>query len=234
MKTPPGYGSADAATGLPQAMKPKKSLYGLRQSPRNWFNTINDSLKDMAFTPTTYGPCVYTFGTSETFSILTLYVDDLLLLGINTPVLQEVKRKLMNRFTMTDMGDVSLVLGMQISRDRKAGTLAISQEHYTKSILARFSMTGCNPVHTTGAGAGLSIDQPDELLLDPTGTELYQSITGSLMFLSQCTCYDITYSVNQLARAMSKPSKLHTTAAKHLLRYLKDASNSQASVMQVG
>ena len=161
------------------------------------------------------------FGTSDTISILTLYVDDLLLLGGNTPVLQELKRKLMNRFTMTDMGDVSLVLGMQITRDREAGTLTISQEHYTKSILVRFGMAGCNPVHTTGAGAELSIDQPDDLLLDPTGTELYQSITGSLMFLSQCTRCDITYSVNQFARAMSKPPKLRMTAAKHLLRYLK-------------
>ena len=41
------------------------------------------------------------------------------------------------------------------------------------------------------------------------------------MFLSQCTRYDIPYAVNKLARAMSKPSKLHKTAAKHLLRYLK-------------
>lgn len=41
------------------------------------------------------------------------------------------------------------------------------------------------------------------------------------MFLSQCTRYDITYAVNQLARAMSKPSKLHMTAGKHLFRCLK-------------
>ena len=110
---------------------------------------------------------------------------------------------------------------MQTTRDREARTLTISREHYTRSILPRLGMAGCNPVHRTGAGAGLSIHQPDDLLLDPTGTELYQSITGSLMFLSQCTCYDITYSVNQFARAMSKPSKLHITAAKHFLRYLK-------------
>ena len=62
---------------------------------------------------------------------------------------------------MTDMGDVSLVLGMQITRYREAGTLTISQEHYTKTILARFGMAGCNPVHTTGAGTKLSTDQPD-------------------------------------------------------------------------
>lgn len=47
VKTPPGYESVDAATGLPRTMNIKKSLYGLRQSSRNWFNTINGSLKDM-------------------------------------------------------------------------------------------------------------------------------------------------------------------------------------------
>ena len=58
VKTPPGHGSVNAATGLPQVMKLKKSLYALRHSLRNWFNTNNDSLKDMGFTPTTSDPCV--------------------------------------------------------------------------------------------------------------------------------------------------------------------------------
>ena len=40
------------------------------------------------------------------------------------------------------------------------------------------------------------------------------------MYLGQVTRYDILYAVNQLARAMSKPSKAHMAAAKHLLRYL--------------
>ena len=81
-------------------------------------------------------------------------------------------------------------------------------------------MAKCNPVPTTGAGAELS-KQPDTMLLDSTSIQLYQAITGSLRFLSQCTRYDITYAVNQLARAMSKPSKPHMAAAKYLLRYVK-------------
>ena len=48
--TPPGYESLDATTGLPNVMNLKKSFYGLRQSPRNWFNTIDDQLGDMGFT----------------------------------------------------------------------------------------------------------------------------------------------------------------------------------------
>ena len=50
VKTPPRYESLDATTGLPNVMNLKKSLYGLCQSPRNWFNTIDDQLGDMGFT----------------------------------------------------------------------------------------------------------------------------------------------------------------------------------------
>ena len=146
---------------------------------------------------------------------------------------QELKRKLMDRFTMIDKGDVSLVLGTQMTRDREAGALTIGLEHCTKSILARVGMAGCNQVHTTESGAEFSIDQPDDLLLDPTGTELYQSIAGSLVLLGQCKRYDITCTVNQLARAMSKPSKLYMTASKHLLRYLK-GNMSLAIMYQTG
>ena len=122
---------------------------------------------------------------------------------------------------MTSMGNVSLVLGMQITRNREAGTLKIGQEHHTKSILPRFGWPRCNPVHPTWAGAELSLDQPDDTLLDPTATKLYKSITRFRMLLSQYTRFDITYAVNQLARVMSKPSKLHVTATRRLLRYLK-------------
>ena len=53
---------------------------------------------------------------------------------------------------MTDMGDVSMVLGTQFTRDRGAKALTSSQEYYAKSVLARFGMAECNPLHTTGAG----------------------------------------------------------------------------------
>ena len=59
----------------------------------------------------------------------------------------------MDKFKMTDMGDVSLVLGMQVTRDRGKKTLTISQGNYTKSILDRFGMSGRNPSSTPGYGS---------------------------------------------------------------------------------
>ena len=47
--------------------------------------------------------------------ILTLYVDDVLLAGNDLLVLRQIKQKLMSCFSMTDMGDVSLVLGIGVT-----------------------------------------------------------------------------------------------------------------------
>ena len=121
---------------------------------------------------------------------------------------------------MTGMGDVSLVLGMGVTRDRKKGTVTITQGKYAKFLLERYCMASCNSTYTPGVGKELSLDQPEKRLLIKKEKQGFQAITGSVMYLGQVTRYDILYAVNQLARAMSKPSKAHMAAAKHLLCYL--------------
>ena len=81
-----------------------------------------------------------------------------------------IKRKLMERFKMTDMGDVSLVLGMQVTHDHQNKTLTISEENYTKSILDTFSMANCKPTGTPGYGPELSTKQPGDTLLNEEET----------------------------------------------------------------
>ena len=121
---------------------------------------------------------------------------------------------------MTDTADVSLVLGMGAARDREKGTVAITQEKYTKSLLERYGMASCNSTYTPGVGKELSLDQPEDKLLSKEEKQRFQTITGSVVYLGQVTRCNILYAVNQLARAMAKPSKAHMAAAKHLLRYL--------------
>ena len=83
----------------------------------------------------------------------------------------------MDQFKITDMGDVSLVLGMQVTRDRQGKTLTICQEKYTKSILERFGMPDCKPSSTPGFGCELSTEQPEGTLLNKEETQRYQAIT---------------------------------------------------------
>ena len=95
---------------------------------------------------------------------------------------------------MTDMGEASLVLGIEIKRDRQLGTLTISQEAYSKSILERFGMSDCKPTSTPGYGPELSNKQPEDTLLDEEETRRYQGIVGCLMHIAQGLRYDLIYS----------------------------------------
>ena len=96
--------------------------------------------------------CIYIYNHDGVIIILTLYVDNLLVNGSDIQLVEKIRSKLMEKFKMTDMGDVSPVLGMQITRDREKKTLTISQEEYTKSILERFGMANCKSVGTPGFG----------------------------------------------------------------------------------
>ena len=135
VKLAPGHEQLDE-NGVPLVMRPLKILYGLRQSPANWWNMINKHLVEIDFKRLKSGPCVYTYSECGAIYILTLYVDDVLLLEKYILVLTRIKQKLVSRFSMTDMGDVSLVLGMDVTRDREKGTVTINQEKYTKSLLS--------------------------------------------------------------------------------------------------
>ena len=104
-------------------------------------------------------PCVYVYGSGDTLVILTVYVDDILLTGKDQNLVKK-KKELTDLFEMTDMGDVRHILGIEVHRDYKQGTLAISQGHYVATILERFGMQDANPVSTPGYGAELSMDQP--------------------------------------------------------------------------
>ena len=118
-------------------------------------------------------------------AILTLYVDDIILLGINKQLLGKLKKQLMDRFEMTDLGDVSKVLGMNVTQNRVNGTITISQKDYTEDILERYGMTNCNVAFTPGVGSEISLDQLVDRLLDEQGKQRYQSIAGALMYLAQ-------------------------------------------------
>ena len=126
----------------------------------------------------------------------------------------------MGRFSMADMRDVSLVLGMEVTRGHTKGTVTITLENYVKSLLERYGMGNCNTAYTPGTGKLLPLDQPEDKLLNKEDKRHFQAIKGSVMYLRQVIRCDIGYTVNQLARAMSKLSKAHMAADKHQLRYL--------------
>ena len=127
--------------------------------------------------------------------------------------------ELEKHFDLSKLGDVHQLVGLEVTRDRDAGTLTIHQTSYIDRILARFGMTDCNPVTTP-------LDPNEQLRIHdgPEDTQLrmqYQAIVGSLMYAALGSRPDIAHAVQQLSQFSSNPSPAHSTAAKRVLRYLK-------------
>ena len=91
VKMAPGYVTYDKS-GVPFVMKPKKSLYSLPQSPKNWFGTMDDHLSNIGFRSLKPDACVYVSEDKTNSAILTCYVDDILLLGNNKHLLGKLKK----------------------------------------------------------------------------------------------------------------------------------------------
>ncbi|CAN0506553.1 unnamed protein product [Scytosiphon promiscuus] len=130
---------------------------------------------------------------------------------------------LMAKFAMTDLGNVSRILGIEINRDRKEGTIELTQKKYTISLLERFNMSDCNPVRTPGTGKELASQPEGSTLLDEIATKEYPAIVGRLIFLTQYTRFGITFSTMQAARHMSKPTSIHMASVKRILRHVQGA-----------
>ena len=214
VKMAPGYERRNES-GVPLVMKLKKSLYGLRHSPRNWFSTMDHHLGKIVFRCLKSDQCIYVYEDKNGSALLALYVDDVLLLGANKQLLDKLKKQLVDRFEMTDKSDVPRVLGMNVARDHEEGVITINQKNDTEDIVQSCRIRDCNLAYTPGVGPELSLDQSEENLLNEEGKRGYKSITGAAMYLAQVCRYDILYTVNQLEKAMSKPSKAHMGAAKH-------------------
>ena len=151
-------------------------------------------------------------------------MDDLLILLEDINEVLKVKATLAAAFEMVDFGEVSVVLGMRVTRDRERGVLCIDQEKYAEEVLKRFNMENCKPI---------SIPLPtDQKLVKAQGAFTdeekrsmeaipYRQAVGSLMYLMVSTRPDLAAALGVLARFMQDPGRVHWEAAKRVLRYVQ-------------
>ena len=103
-------------------------------------------------------PCVYVKDDSSSKVFIVLYVDDLLVTGSSEVDISKTKAFLITKFAMKDLGDVSLILGMQVSRDRLKGTLDINEGSYVNAILQRYGFVDSRSVNTPATGKSLDLN----------------------------------------------------------------------------
>jgi hypothetical protein len=70
----------------------ERSLYGLKQSPRMWYQKFDTYILSLGFVRRKVDHCIYSKEEGGNFIYVALYVDDMLLIGNNMDAIKEVKK----------------------------------------------------------------------------------------------------------------------------------------------
>lgn len=198
----------------------KKSLYGLRQSPRQWNLKLDSFLRTIGFAPCPSEHSVYVSGArGQQHVLLSVYVDDMIIIGQLDDVIK-TKRRIAEQFDIADLGGVHWLLGVEIQRLKDG--FSMSQKSYIESTLKTLNLADCKPL-STPAEPGFQLvrhtpDSSDQLL---DAAVPYRSAVGSLMYLVTCTRPDIANAVSTVSKFLEQPTTAHWTAVKRIFRYLK-------------
>ncbi|CAI7856431.1 unnamed protein product, partial [Closterium sp. NIES-54] len=160
----------------------RRPVYGLRQAPREWHNTLRTTLVALGFAPSTADPSLFlrTDTSLPPFYIL-VYVDDLVFATADTAGLAHVKSELQKRHTCTDLGELRSYLGLQITRDRARRTITLTQSHMVQQVLQRFGFTYSSPQATPLPTRHSLSALPSDESVESSGP--YPELVGCLMVL---------------------------------------------------
>ncbi|CAI7913229.1 unnamed protein product [Closterium sp. NIES-54] len=179
LRRPPGF-TRSFPPGTQWSLR--RPVYGLRQAPREWHDTLRTTLAALGCAPSTADPSLFlrTDTSLPPFYIL-VYVDDLVFATADTAGLAHVKFELQKRHTCTDLGELRSYLGLQITRDRAQRTITLTQSHMVQQVLQRFDFTYSSPQATPLSTHHSLSALPSDESVEPSCP--YPELVGCLMVL---------------------------------------------------
>ena len=168
--------------------KLKRNIYGLKQSSRCWNEALHKHLKKIGFTQSKNDPFIYILNLGGEIFIIAVYVDDIILAGKTSECIQKFINAIAEKFDNTDMGKLHHCVSIKINY-LNSKNIWIGQPAYVRKVLKKFKMDNSKPVGTpVQIGTKLVKAKDGDTLVDQ---ELYQSVVGSLLYLSTRTRPDI-------------------------------------------
>nr|GEW98526.1 hypothetical protein [Tanacetum cinerariifolium] len=178
-------------------------IWQIDQASRQWNKRFDDEIKKFGFTQNRDEPCVYLKASGSNVTFLILYANDILIMGNNIPMLQDVKSYLGRCFAMKDLGKAAYILGIKIYKDRSRRLIGLCQSAYIEKILKRFHMKNSKRE---------SIPMQEKLRLSKSQGA---STHAELKRMQN----NITSGFQQ------KPGDLHWTTVKNILKYLRNTKD---------
>jgi hypothetical protein len=203
--------------------KLQKFIYGLKQASQSWNLLFDEVVKGFGFIKKVEEPCVYKVSGSAVV-FLVLYMDDILLIKNDIPMMEVVKSSLRKSFSMKDLGEAVYILGIKIYRDRSKRLIELSQDAYIDKILNRFNMQDSKKGFLS-MSHGITLSKK-QCPTDPNKQGrmraiTYASVIGSIMYAMICLRSDVSYALSVMSRYHSNYGEAHWTIVKNILKYLK-------------
>jgi hypothetical protein len=195
----------------------KKSLYGLKQSPRPWFGKFTKSMKAFGYHQSNSDHTLFLKIQHGKIIALIVYVDDMVVTGNDPKEKKALQIYLSREFKMKDLGHLKFFLGIKMSRSDKG--IFLSQRKYALDLLQETGTSACQPADTPmEEGLKLCIES-DQVPVDKVR---YQRLVGRLMYLAH-TRTDLVYALSIVSQFLHNPREQHMNAVIRILRYLKSA-----------
>ena len=228
VRLPPGWNVDEDGDDI--CMHITQSLYGMKQSGRNWFMKIRKWLVDNGYQESTADPCIFLKQTDKGCVILGLYVDDMVIVHTDHSEYESLLRALRkDKFDFTEQGALTDVLGLHI--EQTDDHISITQAKYIENMVKThmqgessnrkdYRTPASRELPDLIAAACDSRVEPDAALLAK-----FRSLVGALLYCAVTVRPDISYAVGMLSRAMNKPTERLYDEAKRVLHYLDKTKN---------
>ena len=187
----------------------------MRESPRAWYECFDTYIKKLGFNRSESDYCLYMLHEKDETIFLILFVDDLLICGKNGNRIEEIKINLSKRFSMKDLGEIKIYLGINIDYNCKKGIMKLDQSAYIESLAQKYNITDAR-LYCTPMEQNLSLESAQA----PSNDIKYRNLIGALLYISTGTRPDVSYSVNYLSRFQNSYNETHYKYALRVLKYL--------------
>ena len=188
--------------GKPMVFKLNKSIYGLKQSGRNWNNSFWGYLCDIGFTQSNVDPCIYTISKNCNLTTIFAWVDDLIIKCNSQELVEEIKTKSCSKFNMKDLGELSSFLGIHFTITMDF--ISMDKSHYLEVVLKQFDLFDCKgqskPWEISLASYEVHNINPDEI-----DTTKHWQLVGSKIYAMTCMKPDLSFNVMKLSQKLSNP-----------------------------
>lgn len=212
MEQPEGFKDPENPDWVCEIMR---SLYGLKQSPRQWNKKLHEFLISIQLTQSSHDPSIYFKKVNNVLQgMIVTHVDDIAITGTDAFV-DLMASKLRSTFEISKDEPLSHFLSLNIKRESKH-TASVNQTHYIDDLVERFKPSKSSTKTPTS-------DEFKLLVPDETGSKFekpYSSLIGGLLWVAQCSRPDVAFAVNRLSQFLQRPNQSHWDAGMRVLSYL--------------